>query len=317
MPTLPRRPGLWLVLAVAAVTLVTLACDGPRTLPPCVETRPPGSPGIETGGDPVVLAAGDISDVENLRGAEATAKLLDAHDGLVLAIGDTVQGDGTLDELLDGYGPTWGRHRWRTRAVPGNHEYRTPHAGPYFAYFCAAAGPTFKGFYSFDVGTWHVVALDSICADASDAEVECAAGSEQEQWLRADLAAHPARCTLAFWHHGRFSSSDGDNPATRDLWRALYDARAELVLNGHAHEYERFAPQTPDGLRDAIGGIREIVVGTGGAPLGTFGVQGPNSEVRVGGHWGVLKLTLRATEYAWQLLTTDGRVSDEGSASCH
>jgi len=306
------------VVALAAIPLAAGgACRRTRTLPPCVEPAPDGGPRIETGGDPVVLAAGDIADETNAFSAEATAKILDRNDGTVLALGDAVQGDGSLEELLDVYGPTWGRHRWRTRPVPGNHEYVSPNAGPYFAYFCAAAGEPFKGFYSFDVGTWHLVALNSICADGDANDVGCGAGSEQERWLRADLAAHPALCTLAYWHQPRFSSVDGDNAATQDLWRALHDAGAELVLNGHAHSYERFAPQTPDGALDPNRGVREVVVGTGGAPHVAFGTPSRNSEVRIAGRWGVLKLTLRATEYAWQMLSVEGDVIDEGSAPCH
>jgi hypothetical protein len=260
------------VVTLAVVGLATgSACRRSRVLPSCVEPAPEGGPRIETGGDPVVLAAGDIADATNITSAEATAKILDRNDGTVLVVGDAVQGDGSLDELLDAYAPTWGRHRWRTHPVPGKHEYVTPHAGPYFAYFCAAAGEPFKGFYSFDVGTWHLVALNSICADGNANDVDCTAGSEQERWLRADLAAHPALCTLAYWHQPRFSSVDGANPGTLDFWRALHDAGVELVLNGHAHVYERFAPQTPDGVLDPNRGIREIVVGTGGAPHVSFG----------------------------------------------
>jgi acid phosphatase type 7 len=312
------RPLAFVALVLVAVAAAG-ACRGPRTLPPCVEAAPEGATArVETGGDPVVLAAGDIADERNPTSAEATARLLDQNDGTVLALGDEVQGDGSLDELLDTYGPSWGRHRWRTRPVPGNHEYLTPNAGPYFAYFCAAAGPPFEGFYSFDLGAWHLVALNSICADGNTNDVDCAEGSEQERWLRADLAAHPTLCTLAYWHQPRFSSVDGDNGGgTRDLWRALHDAGAELVLNGHAHVYERFAPQTPDGVPDPAHGIREIIVGTGGAPFVSFDTPAPNSEVRITGRWGVLKLTLRATSYAWQLLTVDGAVADEGSAPCH
>jgi hypothetical protein len=313
-----RAPVTLAALAVAATLLgAGGACRSPLTLPPCVDPPPAGGPRVETGGDPVVLAAGDIADETNPTSSEATAELLDTRNGLVLVLGDAVQGDGTLDELLGVYAPSWGRHRWRTRPVPGNHEYLTPHAGPYFAYFCRAAGPPFKGFYSFDLGAWHVVALNSIGADGNTNDVECTEGSEQERWLRADLAAHPAPCTLAYWHQPRFTSAGEDNTGTRDLWRALHDAGADLVLNGHAHSYERFAPQTPDGVLDAHRGLREMVVGTGGAPLGSFGTPRPNSEVRIAGRWGVLELTLRANAYAWRFLTTDGTVADEGSAPCH
>jgi len=313
----PRHAVALVLVGLALAATTSGACRRSRTLPPCVEAPPDHGPKVETGGDPVVLAAGDIADELNPTSAVATAGLLDQNDGIVLALGDAVQGDGSLDELLDVYGPTWGRHRWRTHPVPGNHDYLAPHAGPYFAYFCAAAGEPFKGFYSFDVGAWHLVALNSICADGNTNDVDCAASSEQERWLRADLAAHPALCTLAYWHQPLFSSTEGSNTGTQDLWRALYDAGVELVLNGHAHVYERFAPQTPDGALDPSRGIRQIVVGTGGAPPVSFGATAANSEVRISGRYGVLKLTLRASDYAWQMLTIEGDIVDQGSAPCH
>jgi Bacterial Ig-like domain len=219
----------------------------------------------------------------------------------------------------------------------GNHEYYTPGstassgASGYFGYFGNAASPTdapgctvnCKGYYSYDLGSWHVVVLNSNCAEVGG----CGAGSPQEVWLRNDLQAHPSACTLAYFHHPRFSSSGiGNNSAMVPFWKALYDAGAEVVLNGHAHNYERFAPQTPDGQAKSDYGIREFIVGTGGKSLNSFGTPRPNSEVRLTdnsvprGNFGVIKLTLHPGDpgsYDWQFVTIDRTVADYGSASCH
>ncbi len=197
-------------------------------------------------------------------GAEITAGLLDGLTGTVAVLGDTAYENGTPDEFARCYEPTWGRHKARTRPAVGNHEYGTPGAAGYFAYFGAAAGEAGKGWYSYDLGAWHVVALNSNCS-----LVGCQAGSEQEQWLRADLAANGARCTVAYMHHPRFSSGNvhGGSSAVDPLWRALEADGAELVLAGHDHDYERFAPQTASGALDVERGVRQFVVGTGGRPL--------------------------------------------------
>jgi acid phosphatase type 7 len=303
-------------LAASVVALVAVACSVvERRLPPCIEAPPEGGPTIETGGDPVVLAAGDIAEPSDMGAPESTAKLLDQRNGLVLAIGDTAPNNGSLDDFLLRYEPTWGRHRWRTRPAVGNHEYLTPNAAPYFAYFCAAAGEPFKGYYSFDLGAWHLIALNSGCAEPAADAPDCFAGSEQEAWLRADLAAHPSRCTLAYWHHPRFSSATGDNAWMTDVWRALREFDVDLVVNGHAHVYERFALQTADGAHDPAG-IRQIVAGTGGQWLEEFGSPRPNSEVRIAGKHGILVLTLHATSYDWELVTVDGTPGDKGSDPC-
>ncbi len=206
----------------------------------------------------VLLAAGDISSCRS-SGDEATAKLLDGLTGTVATLGDNAYQSGTAQEFADCYGPTWGRHKARTRPSPGNHDYGTAGAAGYFGYFGAAAGDPAKGYYSYDLGAWHVVALNSQCAETGSG---CEAGSAQERWLRADLKAHPARCTLAYWHHAPFSSgaTHGGDPATRALWRALYDHGADIVLAGHEHNYERFAPV--DGNRDRARGIRLFAAGS-------------------------------------------------------
>jgi hypothetical protein len=304
------------VVGALAVTIALACGPTPRALPPCVEPAPDGGARVETGGDPVIIAAGDIADPSDIHGAQATAALVDRLDGVVAVIGDAVHRDGSVDDFLDHYAPAWGRHRWRTRPAVGNHEYTVPHAGGYFAYFCAAAGEPFRGWYSYDVGRWHVVVLVSECAE-DDSEIACDAGSEQVQWLRADLAAHPTRCTLAYAHHPRFSSGfGGDHVALHDVWVELARGGVDLVLAGHSHDYERFAPQTPDGALDPAHGIREIVAGTGGAALGTFDAPRPNSEVRLAGVWGVLVLTLHAEGYDWRFVAVDGTTQDFGSAPC-
>jgi hypothetical protein len=265
--------------------------------------------------DPVLVGAGDIADCDGT-GAEATARLLDAIPGTVFTLGDNAYDDGSAAEFAACYDPTWGRHRARTRPALGNHDYHTAGAAGYFGYFGDAAGDPATGYYSFDLGAWHVVALNSNCDEIGG----CDAGSPQEQWLRDDLAAHPATCTLAYWHHPRFSSGiiHGGEETVQPLWQALADAGAEVVLSGHEHHYERFAPQDPNGRADAALGIREFVVGTGGRRLYPFGWRRSNSEVRNDDTLGVLQLTLRPTSYDWSFVPVAGEsFRDDGSDSCH
>ena len=264
--------------------------------------------------DAFLAAAGDIADCGP--GAEITAGLLDALPGTVAVLGDAAYDDGTPGEFARCYAPTWGRHKSRTRPSVGNHEYGTAGAAGYFDYFGAAAGERGKGWYSYDLGAWHLVALNSNCAEAGG----CHAGSEQERWLRADLAADDARCTLAYMHHPHFSSGNahGGSPAVRPLWQALEADGAELVLAGHDHDYERFAPQTTAGVLDHQRGVRQFVVGTGGRGLRSFGGAQPNSEVRDNTAFGVLHLRLRDGGYDWRFVAQPGKsFTDSGTASCH
>ena len=266
------------------------------------------------GGDPVFVGAGDIADCSRTQD-EATAKLLDAIPGTVFTAGDNVYENGTATEFANCYGPTWGRHKSRTKPVVGNHEYQTSGATGYFGYFGSAAGDPSKGYYSFDIGSWHAVVLNSNCG-----QVSCGTSSAQTNWLRADLAAHPTSCTLAIWHHPRFSSSQSSpDGSTLPLWQALYDAGAELILVGHRHNYERFALQTPAGAADSTFGIREIVVGTGGAGLAGFsGGTMSNSQVKNSSTFGVLKLTLHSGSYDYTFIPIAGQsFTDSGSTSCH
>ena len=232
----------------------------------------------------------------------------------VLALGDIQYEVGAVDAFEASYDASWGRVKSVTRPVPGNHEYHTAGAAGYFEYFGAGAGDPTKGYYSYELGNWHVVALNSNC----EAIGGCDAGSAQERWLRADLAAHPSRCTLAYWHHPRYSSGrHGSDSSYVAFWQALVDADADLVLVGHDHDYERFAPQDAGGRRDLERGIREFVVGTGGKNLRPFTRVSPNSEARDATSLGVLELTLGADAYEWRFRAAVGSFTDSGSASCH
>jgi Calcineurin-like phosphoesterase len=258
----------------------------------------------------VFVGAGDIGECDRPYAA-ATAHVLDSVQGTVFAAGDNAYPDGSAADYGRCFEPTWGRHRKRTRPVPGNHDYWLGDSSGYYGYFGVAAGAPDRGYYSFELGSWHVVALNS--------NIAMRAGSRQEQWLRADLAQHRAQCTLAYWHHPRFSSgiTHGNDPETQALWDALYEAGATVVIAGHEHNYERFAPQTPTGARDTVRGIREFVAGTGGGGSYFFGPPKANSEVRSMAH-GVLALTLSDRTYHWQFLSVAGEAfADSGTAACH
>ncbi|HYO69267.1 MAG TPA: metallophosphoesterase [Archangium sp.] len=268
-------------------------------------------PGGETrvGPPQVLVGAGDIASCESDRD-EATAAMLDGIEGTVMTLGDNAYPDGTAEDFQRCYAPSWGRHKQRTRPVPGNHEYHSARAGPYFEYFGEAAGEPGKGYYSYELGDWHVVALNT--------ELPERARAEQERWLREDLAAHPARCTVAYMHRPLFSSGLGrDNAWVKPLWEALYEAGADVVVAGHDHFYERFAPQTPEGQADPERGLRQFVVGTGGMNAYAFGQTLPNSEVREAGTFGLMKLTLEEGAYTWEFLPVGGGVLDQGRGTCH
>jgi hypothetical protein len=286
----------------------------------------------EAAADPVIMAAGDIAcdpTDPGYNGGAGTADrcqqratsdlLLSTPLDAVLPLGDIQYDSATTARINAVYEPTWGRVKPISRPILGNHESGT--ATGYFDYFNGAgvsdgpAGPRGKGYYSFDLGAWHLVALNSNCSSVS-----CSAGSDQESWLRADLAAHPTNCTLAYWHHPRYSSGhDGSNSSMQPLWEALQDAQVELLLSGHSHNYERFAPLDRDGGVDQAGGIRQFVVGTGGAFFtGGLGSLEPHSEVAQNDTFGVLKLTLHPSSYDWQFVpAAGGTFSDAGSEPCH
>ena len=265
--------------------------------------------------DPVLVGAGDIADCKALSPAAKTANLLEHIEGTVFTLGDNAYENGTPKQFADCYGPTWGRFKARTRPAVGNHEYGTAQAKGYFDYFGAAAGDPAKGYYSYDLGEWHVVVVNSNCGEVGG----CKAGSPQERWVREDLAAHPAACTVAMWHHPLYSSGEhGDDRSLRDIWQALYEAGADVVLSGHDHTYERFAPQDANSKADPARGIRQFVVGTGGRGLYKWQHSDPDSEVKNNQTHGVLKMTLHADGYDWEFIPVEGQsFTDKGSAKCH
>ena len=310
-----RRTVLFgLLVASVGATVIAPARASQRQGP---EVRDARSLGIK------IAAAGDIACPTNTVGPkschhQATSDLLVGllPEGLVgvLPLGDLQYENGELQNFAQYYGPTWGRLHAISYPVPGNHEYGTPAAAGYHAFW----GPrpfTALPYYSFDIGAWHFIALNSNCTAV---EVRgCGPGSPQEQWLRADLAAHPVPCTLAYWHHPRFSSAGGGKTYLA-LWDALYEHNADVVLAGHNHFYERFAPQTPTGNADAAKGIRQFTVGTGGASHDSPSGTAPNSQVRNSTTFGVLELTLQPTGYDWRFVPEAGATfRDRGSDSCH
>jgi hypothetical protein len=261
--------------------------------------------------DPVLVGAGDIASCR-LPYDEQTAALLDQIDGTVFTIGDNVYPDGTLAEFQACYHPTWGRHRRRTWPTLGNHDYNTRGAEGYFAYFGRRARPQGLSYYSYDLGTWHIIALNS--------NIDARPVGGQGQWLQADLAAHPSRCTLVYFHHPLFSSFDrGYHARMKQFWDVLYAYGVDVVVNGDVHYYERFMPQTPDGVPDPQHGIRQFIVGTGGAVLlRDMGERVlPTSEVRTNATHGVIKFTLHEAGYSWEFIpVAGGSFSDAGTSPC-
>jgi hypothetical protein len=309
----------------------------PTPTPTATPTPTPSpTPNPNPTGDPVVMAAGD-----NVCGADSTSGnckqmatsdlILAAAPQAVLVLGDVQYECGEASDFTSFYGPSWGRVKAISHPTVGNHEYRTstdpahdcfgnpPGAQAYFDYFGAAAGQMGQGYYSFDVGTWHLIALNSNCGDAGG----CGPGSPQWTWLQNDLAAHPTACTLAYWHIPLYSSGGRAEPNSKQLYQLLYDANADLILTGHDHSYEHFKPQDANGQVDLVRGIREFVVGTGGRNLTPF-VSNPqytnpaNSEVRNNTTFGVLKVTLHPGSYDWVFVPIAGQsFTDTGSGNCH
>jgi acid phosphatase type 7 len=307
----------------ALVTITPISGSTPPTSPtPTPTPSPTPSPvpsptptptPTPSGSSAVFVGAGDIASC-GLTADTATAKLVAAVPGTVFAAGDEAYESGSAAEFTNCYGPTWGPFLERTHPVPGNHEYLTSGAVGYFNYFGERAGPAGSGWYAYNLGSWRIYALNANCA-----EIGCGSGSEQEQWLRADLATSPHACVLAYWHQPRFSSGEhGNDSSVAAFWDDLYAAGAEVVVNGHDHDYERFAPQSPSGVADSVAGIREFVVGTGGASLRSFSTIRANSQVRNSVTHGVIKFTLGATGYTWQFLPIAGQTfKDTGSGTCH
>jgi hypothetical protein len=265
---------------------------------------------------PELIAAGDIGDCATTAGAAATAALVGASSGTVAPLGDANGADISLAQYQQCYGPRWGQYLSRTRPAVGNRDVEVSGPTGYYSYFGASAGPAGKGYYSYSLGTWHIVVLNSSCARAGG----CAAGSPQESWLRADLAAHPGMCTLAYWHRPLFTSGSvhAASASVRPLFQALYDAQADVVINAHNEQYERFAPQTPTGAASPNRGIRQFVVGTGGWGHEPFGTIAANSEVRNSTTFGVLTMTLGTGAFSWQFQPIAGQTfTDTGTGTCH
>src|SRR5215213_454635 len=278
-----------------------------------VLTHPDSPP--PSGSSPVLVGAGDIASGDN-QNDEATAKLLGGISGTVFTAGDNAYDSGTSAQFSNYYNPTWGRYKARTKPSVGNHDYGTAGASGYFKYFGAAAGDPKKGYYSYNLGAWHIVVLNSMCENVGG----CGAASPMVTWLKQDLAANTKTCTLSYWHHPVFSSGSehGNDPKMRPSWDSLYAAGAEVVVNGHDHDYERFAPQSPSAALDNARGIREFVVGTGGRSLRPFGTIRANSQVRNAATYGVLKLTLNSNSYDWKFVPVAGQTfTDSGTTSCH
>ncbi len=304
---------LTLILFVVAISSFSGRADDAK---PSVKTVAPAND-RSSNSDPVFVGAGDIASCDDLSGAYATAKLIERIPGTVFAVGDLAYPNGSDLDFKNCYGPTWGRFKDRTRPAPGNHEYHQDGASAYTNYFGDAAGDARKAYYSFALGAWHIVSLNSECRDVGG----CDMGSQQAKWLQQDLTEHPAGCTLAFFHKPLFSSglAHGADPEVKPLWQILYHSGADVVINGHDHDYERFAPQDPEGKADPQHGIREFVVGSGGKNTHRiFGLPQPNSEARNADTYGVLKLVLHPRGYDWEFIPQEGKTfTDSGTGSCH
>jgi len=267
------------------------------------------APSLSAGQTVVVVGAGDIATSGS--GDSQTAKLIEAMPGAtVFTAGDNAYSDGSTSNFNSYYAPTWGKFKSRTRPSPGNHDYNTSGAKPYYTYFGTNAGPSGRGYYSYNVGDWHLISLNS--------NISMSSGSAQQTWLKADLAANSGKCVLAYWHHPRFSSGDhGSSTKSKTIWQDLYNAGAEIVVVGHDHNYERFAPMRADGTKDLARGIREFVVGTGGTSLRSMG-KITNSEARNSSTKGVLQFTLGPGTYSWKFIPVAGKTyTDAGTGTCH
>lgn len=313
--------GICRIVGLAAMIAYSTGVAMGQSTPPSAQKPPPNAPQSQQDQTFTLVGAGDIAGCKSIEGAKATAKLIEKIPGTVFAAGDLAYEHGNAEEFQNCYGPTWGRFKNRTRPAPGNHEYGGPNdATAYFQYWGDQAGPVGKGYYSYDLGVWHIVSLNTNC-DAPGLG-GCGAGSPEELWLRDDLSRHPNSCIVAYGHHALFSSGifkrHAMRPEVKPLWQDLYYAHADLMLVGHEHSYERFAAQDPDGLADPEHGIREIVVGTGGRSHDPLGFAIANSEVRDANTFGVLKVTLSPRGYTWEFIPEEGKTfRDSGVAVCH
>jgi hypothetical protein len=311
--------GTWSLLAKSPAPSASGSSTGPSPAVPASASGdgspfPSAGPAADPTATVVLLGAGDIADC-TLAGAGETADLLSRQPGWIFTAGDSAYENGSAADYAACYGPTWGRLKDRTiLTATGNHDWQTPGAAGYLGYFGRTAAPDGVTWYSLDLGAWHVIVLDSSCAMVGG----CDAASPQGRWLARDLAASAARCTLAIWHHPLYSSGEhGNDPDVRPFWEQLHAANAELIVNGHDHDYERFAPMDPNGSVERPGGLRELVAGTGGGELRSFHGLAQNSEFRQAGSWGVLRLTLHPANYEWEFLPVGTDIADSGSTPCH
>ena len=294
------------VVAAAVIGLLTCACSTAPSSPPTGGTAPDAGP-PRTGLTVTMLGVGDIGMCGRSEVAE-TARLVAGLDGDILLAGDIAYPNGSAENFRDCFNPSWGQFRSRWHPSPGNHEYESPGAAAYFAYFGGAAGPPGLGYYSFMAGDWLILMLNS--------NVSATRGSPQWEFARGELERQTTPCTMAVWHHPLFSSGpNGPNAAMRDMWALLEANDVEVVLNGHDHLYERFARQTSDGRPDPVRGVRQFTAGTGGAELYSFVRTAPNSEERIGKS-GVVRFVLRPAQVDWEFLGIDGSVNDRGLDTC-
>lgn len=328
--TTARTAALALTAILTAAGCASGSTPGTALAPRDAGLAAPARPAAVVAGDPVLVAVGDIAcdplDPSFNRGLgtktacqqAAVAARAQAQDPDVVAVlGDMQYEESTTSKIAASFDKSWGPLRSIMRPAIGNHEYRASSGAPYWAYHGSRAGEVGKGWYSYELGSWHVIALNSNCT-----VVSCAAGSAQEKWLRADLAAHPKRCTLAYWHHARWSSGEhGDNSPVQPLVQALYDARADVVLGAHDHHYERMVKARADGSKSAADGFRSFVVGSGGKNHYALSpTPDPRSAFRDASHFGVLRLQLgneaAGGDYTWKFVGAGGTVRDEGVGAC-
>jgi hypothetical protein len=327
-PSSPRRRLRTGLAIPVAIVLLFVATSASTTAAP----KPRGV-GIAAAGDIACKPNGPYFDGSNPKFCQFRATAQAIQDEIaagtverVLPLGDTQYAQGTLSEYQNSYDPSWGAFKSATEPAVGNHEWLTPNAAGYFDYFSPTTPQIGSAhyYYSYDVGSWHIIVLDSDCSllpgPPSNPDNGCVGNSPQMNWLENDLASHPATCTLAYWHHPRFSSAEtGDIVKTAPFWRALYAAGADVILNGHRHVYERFAPLDPDGNVDRSSGIVEFVVGTGGDDHGVLQASAaPNEAVRNNTAFGYLKMTLGSGGYSYRFVSVAGSsFSDSGSGNCH
>jgi 3',5'-cyclic AMP phosphodiesterase CpdA len=309
--------GLVALVACALVAVLLISRDSSEPSAARISTKvlpaakPSKNPVVAAVGD-IACPAGDPTTASSCQQQAVSDAIVKSDPTSVWLLGDIQYLNGELDQFRESFGKAFAPLRKRWRPTPGNHEYATTNAAGYYEFFGKRAGPYRRGFYSFDIGSWHVVSLNANCTI-----IDCTAKSFQARWLRNDLKKHPSRCTAAIWHQPLFSSGveHGNDPLVRPLWQILQNNRADLVLNGHDHDFEEFSRQDAYGRPDPKGMI-EFVSGAGGKSWYQFGKVQPNSKVRIGNTFGFLKLKLKQNSFDWSYVTKDNKVPAHGSARC-